>query len=109
VLDYLSILIQSEYINAGVLMIAGPFLTAVKHDQISLCYRAYEVNLFPRPFFRHFLKVGNECRLTVADQWIVLYVFITHILFYRFFRLAIVKRQGVKRHGVLLVSGQPFT
>lgn len=74
-LDDLAVVIETEYVHAGPIRIAGPFLAGVKNDMVSFRKNPDKMNAFSRVLTIHTLKVFDERLFSVADHGIVLDIF----------------------------------
>ena len=96
-LDNLSIIVKSKYIDTRKVVVARPLLVTVQHNEITLGYCTHEVDFFAGVLRGHSLKVFDECFFSISDFGIVLDVSVTDILIDRLARLTLVEHQVVKR------------
>ena len=102
-LDDLPVLVKAEYVDPGVILVAGPLLKTVQNNIVTLGERPFEMNALTRVLLRHSLEVGDEGFLPIADMWIVLDVHIADVPIDGLTGFAIVKHQGIEVLGILFV------
>jgi hypothetical protein len=68
VFDDFSVEIETEDVDAGVDLIAGPRLSAMQHDEVTFGNRANELDLLGGVLIGHPFEVLDERLLAVADM-----------------------------------------
>ena len=105
VLDDLSGIVESEDVDASVIVIARPGLVAMQNNEIALCDHPFELNALAGVVRGHALEVLDERLLSVAHSRVVLRVGVADIGFNGFSRPAPIEHQVVKGRCVRLVLG----
>jgi hypothetical protein len=72
VLDDLAVLVESENIDARIVVIAGSVLKTMEHHEVAFSYRSLELDTLAGILPGHSLKVFDKRLLAVADMGIVL-------------------------------------
>ena len=103
-LDDSAVLVESEDVDSGVVVISRPLLMTVENDMVSLRERPLEYDSLAGVFGGHPLEVVDESLLTIGNIWIVLDVFVPDESLYRFAWLALIKHQVVKGSRAFLVA-----
>lgn len=104
--DHFPFRVESENVDAGILVISGPSLMAVENDVVPFCKRPFNLNMLPWILRSHTLEVIDKCLLAVANLRIVLDVFGTGVVFDRFGWAALVEHHVVEGNGVCFVPFQ---
>ena len=100
---YFAIFIKSNKIYRNVLITVRPNLVRVQCYQVAFCYRPNKFNTLFRVLFCHSFKVGNKRLFPISNQWIVLNILISDILFYGFARFSFICC-SIKCNRILLIS-----
>src|SRR4029079_12836922 len=95
-LDDSTIIVQSEYIDACPIRIAGPLLVAMQNHKVAFGDRPFKLYPLARILACHTNEVFDESVLAVRNHWIVLNVGRAGISFESFSGLALVKHQVIK-------------
>ena len=95
-LDNLAVVIEAEYVDAGVVLISRPLLMAMQHHVITFRHRANEMGNLARVRVAHPLEILNEGLLAVGNMRVVLDVLVTDVSFYGLTRLALIEHQVVE-------------
>jgi hypothetical protein len=66
------ILIEPEYIDRSIVLIAGPPLQAVQDDKVAFSHDALDFHVFAGPLARHPIEIVDEPSLACRYMWIVL-------------------------------------
>jgi len=81
VLDDLAVAAEAEDVDSGLVVIAGPLLEAVEHDQVAVGDCAHELDRLAGVLGLHPLEVLDESVFAVAHVWDVLDVLGSRVAF----------------------------
>jgi len=102
--DNFAAVVEPKDVDAGIVLVARPFLMTVKYDKIVLRDRTLERDFLVGKFICHSFEIVDECLLAIRDLRIVLDVSVASILLNRFARFSLVEHHVVKIQGILTVS-----
>ncbi len=74
VLDDPAVVVEAEDVDSGVVVVAGPTLVAVQHDQVAFGDGALELDVLAGVLRRHPVEAVDEGLLAIGDLGVVLAV-----------------------------------
>src|SRR6476620_7102697 len=96
----LSVMIKPEDIYTCIVFVGWPMLVTMQHYKVAFGNSSFKLHSFTGIFSSHSFKIPDKGFFTISHMRVMLYVYLSCILSYCFFKTALIEHEIVKCYGV---------